>query len=172
MAPLNGGPPPRTPPRPEVGFAGASRRAFEGEPGRDLLPDGMTGPRIPRTLGSMSLVAFLDNPRRTADAAAPPDPRPVRFHRSMAGYAPSALVEAPAAAAEIGLSRLVVKLETERFGLPSFKVLGASWAACRALSLRAGVEPAATFDELRRTCVRLDGLTLVTARRTETTAAP
>jgi diaminopropionate ammonia-lyase len=81
----------------------------------------------------------------------------------MAGYAPSALVEAPAAAAEIGLSRLVVKLETERFGLPSFKVLGASWAACRALSLRAGVEPAATFDELRRTCVRLDGLTLVTA---------
>ncbi|MFP5362253.1 MAG: pyridoxal-phosphate dependent enzyme [Thermoleophilia bacterium] len=112
----------------------------------------------------MSLVAFLDNsghgPR---GAVAPPDPRAAAFHLSMPGYAPSAVAEAPTAAAALGLSRLVVKLETERFGLPSFKVLGASWATCRALSLRAGVPPAATLDELRRTCVRLDGLTLVAA---------
>ncbi|CAA9484384.1 MAG: Diaminopropionate ammonia-lyase [uncultured Solirubrobacteraceae bacterium] len=111
----------------------------------------------------MSLVAFLDNSQRSAGVAAPPDSRATRFHRSMPGYAPTAVAEAPAAAAELGLSRLVVKLETERFGLPSFKLLGASWAICRALSLRAGVEPAATFDELRRICVRLDGLTLVAA---------
>lgn len=81
----------------------------------------------------------------------------------MPGYAPSAVAEAPTAAAQLGLSRLVVKLETERFGLPSFKVLGASWAACRALSLRAGLPPAATFDELRAMCARLDGLSLVAA---------
>lgn len=81
----------------------------------------------------------------------------------MPGYAPSAVAEAPAAAAELGLSRLHVKLETERFGLPSFKVLGASWATCRALSLRLGLPPAATFEELRAMCVRLDGLTLVAA---------
>ena len=111
----------------------------------------------------MGLVAFLDNSQRAARAPAPPDPRAARFHRSMPGYAPSAVAEAPAAAAELGLSRLVVKLETERFGLPSFKVLGASWATCRALSLRAGLPPAATLDELRRICVRLDGLTLVAA---------
>jgi len=110
----------------------------------------------------MSLVAFLDNSQSDAGAPATADPRAARFHRSTPGYAPSAVAEAPAAAAALGLSRLVVKLETERFGLPSFKVLGASWAACRALSLRAGVEPT-TFDELRRTCVRLDGLTLVAA---------
>ena len=56
----------------------------------------------------------------------------------MPGYAPSALAEAPTAAAQLGLERLVVKLETERFGLPSFKMLGASWATCRALSRRLG----------------------------------
>jgi diaminopropionate ammonia-lyase len=111
----------------------------------------------------MSLVAFLDNSQRTAVAPPAPDQRAARFHRSMPGYAPSAVAEAPVTAAALGLSRLLVKLETERFGLPSFKILGASWAACRALSLRLGVPPAATFEGLRGMCVRLDGLTLVAA---------
>jgi diaminopropionate ammonia-lyase len=97
-----------------------------------------------------SLRDFFDN-----DAAAAPlpgpraDPRPRRFHRSMPGYAPTALAEAPAAAARLGLHRLAVKMEVERFGLPAFKILGASWAVCRALSARAGLdEPAPTFDAL------------------------
>lgn len=111
----------------------------------------------------MSLVELLDNSQRTSGAPARSDPRVARFHRSIPGYAPSALAEAPAAARRLGLSALHVKLETERFGLPSFKILGASWATCRALSLRAGVEPAATFDDLRAIAVRLDGLTLATA---------
>lgn len=111
----------------------------------------------------MSLVAFLDNADRAVSVPARPDPRAARFHRSMPGYEPTAVAEAPSAAAGLGLSRLLVKLESERFGLPSFKILGASWATCRALSLRAGLEPAATFDELRAIIPRLDGLTLVAA---------
>lgn len=114
----------------------------------------------------MSLVAFHDNSAAVADAAATtrePDPRVAGFHRSMPGYEPSAVADAPAAAKVLGLSRLLVKLETARFGLPSFKVLGASWATCRALSLRLGVEPIPTFDALRGLSARLDGLTLVAA---------
>ena len=111
----------------------------------------------------MSLVEFLENAARASAAPPQPDPRAARFHRSMPGYAPTALAEAPATAERLGVPRLHVKLETERFGLPSFKILGASWATCRALSLRAAVEPAATFYELRAIAVRLDGLTLVTA---------
>ena len=112
----------------------------------------------------MSLVEFLDNAAHAEARALPaPDPRARAFHRSMPGYAPSPLADAPAAAARLGLARLAVKLETERFGLPSFKVLGAAWATCRALSLRAGLQPAATLDELRRIALRLDGLTLVAA---------
>ena len=113
----------------------------------------------------MSLVDFLDNSAAAGPAAGKADRRAARFHRSMPGYAPSPLVEAPTAAARLGLETLVVKLETERFGLPSFKVLGASWATCRALSRRLGAlhDAVATFDELRAALPRLDGLTLVAA---------
>ena len=111
----------------------------------------------------MSLLEFLDNSAAAGAVSGTPDPRAARFHRSMPGYAPTAVAEAPTAAAQLGLSRLVVKLETERFGLPAFKILGASWATCRAVSRRSGHEPAATFAELRAMSARLDGLTLVTA---------
>ena len=68
------------------------------------------------------------------------DARATRFHMTIPGYAPTRLAQAPQTAAALGLERLFVKLEVERFGLPSFKVLGASWATCRALSARAGLE--------------------------------
>jgi diaminopropionate ammonia-lyase len=112
-----------------------------------------------------SLRDFLDNGDRAALASAPPrDPRVRRFHRSVPGYAVSAIADAPGVAARLGLARLVVKLETERFGLPAFKFLGASWAVCRALSARAGHgEPVSTFAELRALAASMEGLTLVAA---------
>ncbi len=58
----------------------------------------------------------------------------LEFHRSLPGYAPTPLVEAPHAAAALGVERVLVKDESSRLGLPSFKILGASWAAHRALS--------------------------------------
>src|SRR3954467_11324170 len=108
-------------------------------------------------------VTFYANPRRAA-VSGTRDPRATRFHMTMPGYAPTRLAEAPATAAALGLQRLHVKLETERFGLPSFKVLGASWATCRALSARAGLdEPAATFGRLQSLAEQLGDLTLVAA---------
>jgi diaminopropionate ammonia-lyase len=55
------------------------------------------------------------------------------FHRSLPGYAPTALVELPALAEELALGRVLVKDESARLGLPAFKVLGASWACHRVL---------------------------------------
>jgi len=82
----------------------------------------------------------------------------------MPGYEPSPVAEAPSVAEHLGLSRVVVKMEVKRFGLPAFKVLGASWAVCRALSARGGLaEPAATFDELRSLAAAQREVTLVTA---------
>jgi diaminopropionate ammonia-lyase len=43
-----------------------------------------------------------------------------------------------------------VKDESERFGLPSFKPLGASWATARELAQRAGIEAVAAGDESLR----------------------
>jgi diaminopropionate ammonia-lyase len=98
----------------------------------------------------MALCDFLDNSGRAGIAPRALDARATRFHRSMPGYRCSEVVEAPGAAEQLGLERLHVKLETERFGLPAFKILGASWATCRALCALAGHdEPVCALDELR-----------------------
>jgi hypothetical protein len=80
------------------------------------------------------------------------DPRATTFHRSMPGYAPTQLAIAPSTAAALGLGGLLVKLEVERFGLPSFKVLGASWATYRAVVDHLGYEPEpwSNINELAR----------------------
>jgi diaminopropionate ammonia-lyase len=111
----------------------------------------------------MALRDFYANPARS-DVPGARDARATRFHMTMPGYAPTRLAAAPQTAAALGLGDLLVKLEVERFGLPSFKVLGASWATCRALSARAGLdEPAATFGRLQSLAAGLGDLTLVAA---------
>lgn len=55
------------------------------------------------------------------------------FHRSLPGYAATPLRSLDAVAAELGLGAVWLKDESDRFGLPAFKVLGASWAAELAL---------------------------------------
>jgi diaminopropionate ammonia-lyase len=88
---------------------------------------------------------------RTAPLAADsaPGPEVLAFHRRLAGYGPTALVELPDVAKEAGVGRVLVKAETERFGLPAFKALGASWATYRVLCERLGGEPVwSTWAEL------------------------
>jgi diaminopropionate ammonia-lyase len=72
-------------------------------------------------------------------------PNPVAFHRSLPGYRPTPLTEIPELAEALGVARVLVKDESERLGLPAFKILGASWAIERVLSpdnLSAGTSPA------------------------------
>jgi diaminopropionate ammonia-lyase len=56
------------------------------------------------------------------------------FHRALPGYAPTPVHDLPDLARELGLGAVLVKDESRRLGLPAFKVLGASWAAERALA--------------------------------------
>ena len=78
--------------------------------------------------------SLLVNPLRRADAPiGASDDAPRRFHQTMPGYAPSPLLNAPVTAKAIGAERVLVKRETERFDLPAFKIIGASWATARAL---------------------------------------
>ncbi|MGW4209306.1 pyridoxal-phosphate dependent enzyme [Lentzea sp. NPDC004789] len=63
------------------------------------------------------------------------------WHRGLPGYAATPLHELPEYARQLGLERLWVKDETNRLGLPAFKILGASWAAQVALS-RLAARPA------------------------------
>jgi diaminopropionate ammonia-lyase len=60
------------------------------------------------------------------------------FHAGLPGYAPTPLAEVPALAGELGVRRVFVKDESDRLGLPAFKVLGASWAVRQLLARRPG----------------------------------
>ena len=85
------------------------------------------------------------------------------FHSSMPGYRPTPLVDLPAVATELAVGAVLVKDESERLGLPAFKILGASWAVNFALSKQGGyAEPATNLADLRSR-VGNAPVTLVTA---------
>lgn len=77
---------------------------------------------------------------------------PRRFHASMPGYAPTRLHTAGASASRLGIAELLVKDESARLGLPSFKALGAFWGARCALAGRLGLAAGegADFEGLAR----------------------
>ncbi len=101
-------------------------------------------------------------PVPTAGASRPVSPR--GFHRTMPGYAATAARSLPQVAAGLGVGEVWVKDESSRLGLPSFKVLGGSWAVHRALMERVG-EPFAErgFADLVAVAAGLGPLTLTTA---------
>jgi diaminopropionate ammonia-lyase len=68
------------------------------------------------------------NPHADARAVQPPDHAAAAFHAALPGFAPTPLRDLAAVAAELGLARVALKDESDRLGLPAFKVLGASWA--------------------------------------------
>jgi diaminopropionate ammonia-lyase len=109
---------------------------------------------------------LLVNPGVRPGAATEPPPRsPLELHRRLPGYAVTRLVEAPALARASGVAQVWVKDESSRLGLPAFKMLGASWAAYRAVVERLGRDPGrwATLEELRRLTEPLRPLTLAAA---------
>lgn len=78
-----------------------------------------------------------------------PDRAALEYHRRLPGYERSPLADVPSLAAKLDLGRLWVKDESSRLGLPSFKILGASWGVYRALDQHlGGLKEWATFDEL------------------------
>lgn len=76
------------------------------------------------------------HPGACAWTAPAPIPSARGFHRTLDGYRMSPLAELPGLAAELGVGRMVLKDESERLGLPAFKILGASWAVAKSLALR------------------------------------
>ncbi|HMR76932.1 MAG TPA: diaminopropionate ammonia-lyase, partial [Polyangiaceae bacterium] len=100
------------------------------------------------------------------DAKWPPAPENLAaFHHRMPAYAPTLLLDAPDLAARFGVGRVVIKAETRRMGLPSFKILGASWATYQAICAHTGKEPEpwTNINDLARNLVHLRPFKLVTA---------
>jgi diaminopropionate ammonia-lyase len=75
----------------------------------------------------------LVNPHVRPEAVPAPSDEAAAFHAALAGYAPTPLRPLAGVAGELGLAAVGLKDESDRLGLPAFKVLGASWAVERAL---------------------------------------
>jgi diaminopropionate ammonia-lyase len=73
------------------------------------------------------------NPAVDPACVADPSSDAAAFHRSLPGYRPTPVHALPGVAGELGLAAVGVKDESDRLGLPAFKVLGAAWAVERAL---------------------------------------
>jgi diaminopropionate ammonia-lyase len=106
---------------------------------------------------------LLKTPAEPPDAAG--HDRPIDFHRRLPGYVETPLVEAPQLARKLGVAKVFVKNETSRFGLPSFKVLGASWATYAALRDRLApiADGPLTEDALKKWAAPARPLTLLAA---------
>ena len=95
--------------------------------------------------GSRRPIFINPNPTTTSSGAVP---QVHAFHERFPGYAASPLVSLPAVADELGVQAVYVKQESNRFGLPSFKVLGASWAVYQAVLAGLGLPDGTPLEAL------------------------
>ncbi|EJP65043.1 acetylornithine deacetylase [Beauveria bassiana ARSEF 2860] len=100
------------------------------------------------------------------DWAAPPNkdlPSIVQFHQRFPGYEPTPLVSLPSLAREAGVGAVYVKNESDRCGLPAFKILGASWGTYRAVTKRLGLPLDTALEAIRDALSAASPLTLYAA---------
>jgi diaminopropionate ammonia-lyase len=76
---------------------------------------------------------FVLNPAVRPEAVAEPSGDAAAFHVRLPGWRETPVRQLGGVAAELGLAGVALKDESDRLGLPAFKVLGASWAVERAL---------------------------------------
>lgn len=81
-------------------------------------------------------------------ASSTSSPSVLAFHQTLPDYAPSPLRNFPEIARDLDLGHVLLKDESRRFGLPSFKILGASWAVHRAVASHVGASPETPTSEL------------------------
>ncbi|KAH6886435.1 tryptophan synthase beta subunit-like PLP-dependent enzyme [Thelonectria olida] len=74
-----------------------------------------------------------------------------KFHKQLPDYRPTDLVSLDQVAKEIGVRAVHLKNESNRFGMPSFKILGASWGTFRAIALKLGLPLDSDIETVKET---------------------
>ncbi|KAM5341712.1 hypothetical protein ACJ41O_014743 [Fusarium nematophilum] len=92
------------------------------------------------------------SPKARSWTSPPSSPADVidRFHQSLPTYEPTPLVSLESVAKEIGVGAVHVKNECNRFGLPAFKILGASWGSFRAITQKLGLPLDSDLDSVKK----------------------
>jgi diaminopropionate ammonia-lyase family len=75
------------------------------------------------------------------------------FHRGLPDYKQSPLVKLDGLAKDLGVQAIYLKDEGSRFGLPSFKILGASWGTHRAITSRLNLSIDCDLETIKRSLV-------------------
>ncbi|MFV1999775.1 MAG: pyridoxal-phosphate dependent enzyme, partial [Acidimicrobiia bacterium] len=65
---------------------------------------------------------------------------PLRFHERLPSYAPTPIFSVPGLATRLGIGTVLINDESERLGLPAFKMLGASWASYLSIVEHTGID--------------------------------
>ena len=81
------------------------------------------------------------------------DPAILPFHQTLPNYGPTPLRPLPQIAKELGVGSVLLKDESRRFGLPAYKILGASWAVYRTATRELGLAPTASLEEVKAAAV-------------------
>ena len=86
------------------------------------------------------------------------------FHKSLPGYKPTPLVRLSSLADKLGIDKLLVKDESQRFDLNAFKVLGASYAIARVLGNKLNLsDDELTFERIVSEKSKFQKITFATA---------
>ncbi|KAL9948512.1 hypothetical protein D7B24_009202 [Verticillium nonalfalfae] len=87
---------------------------------------------------------------------------PRSFHCQMPDFAVTPLVSMESLAKKLDVKAIYVKDESNRLGLPSFKILGASWGTCRAIIDQFDLPLNSSFQDIAR-CAQQKSIVLYTA---------
>lgn len=89
------------------------------------------------------------------------NPEVIDFHGRLPDYNITKLHSLPRLAKDLGIGHVLIKDESNRFGLPAFKILGASWATFKAVAERCRLPLSTSIEELGE-AARVSGVRIVT----------
>lgn len=78
------------------------------------------------------------------------------FHKKLPEFQPTKLVRLDKVAEELGVGAVYVKNEGDRLGLPSFKVLGASWGTFKVVTSKLGLALDASIEDVKKAASSTD----------------
>lgn len=90
------------------------------------------------------------------------DPAVEEFHKTLPHYGETKLHSLPQVASELGFSHVFIKDESTRFDLPSFKILGASWAVHQTICKRLRLPKSTSLEALATALNSSENVRLVT----------
>lgn len=91
---------------------------------------------------------YYNQSARSWNCNSSPNPFVLAFHRSLPSFHATPLTPIPTLATNLAVGAVYLKDETSRLGLPSFKILGASWASCRAVTNAAGLSENSSLEDI------------------------